>query len=157
MKDSYTRDVIQDVLTFEPISRCRWHIRWRSREVIADLTYVSGIQEWRLRPNYRLLSKPGPDYTAKFELGKIPSWIQVMVTEHIHRWALMDATHDLIEQLEARTQALVLGRDYLYESVTTEDGTFMEPDDERQVREFDDLIEANRKAIVRARGKGTIA
>ena len=59
---------------------------------------------------------------------------------------------ELARCLRASTDALVLDRDALYESVTTDDGTYMDPDDERQVREYDELIEANRAALARAYG-----
>lgn len=62
---------------------------------------------------------------------------------------MTDIAIELARCLEASTVALIAERDCLYESVTNGDGEYLDPDDERQVAEYDEIIDANQRALAR--------
>lgn len=166
-------DFRQNEFTFEAVARgltTRWHVAHRGR-VVATLDLRA--DEWRLlgveAPSGPLsgCSAAWSQEAAPARAKSVPAWMRREVIAQLAAWALpalcsrhvaascdsAAAVRQLSGRLEASTEALADERSCIHAGAALSDGTYMDPGDERRIRELDEIIDASKALLARVRGK----
>ncbi len=108
---------------------------------------------WKTDPNIGHQQVLGPDGIAVADCSIIFLHKDSPTPERNRANArLVATTPDLLACLEASTDALIIERSVLDDSITNGDGTIREPADGEELAELNRLIDANQTAIAKATG-----